>query len=106
VIKVFVYGGFTTNGRYHQYCLQGKTFLGKGYLEGYKKYILGGLHGILPENGERVQGEVYEIDAAALARLEFIQNYGNKFTRRMVDVEMENGEHIPAEAYIWDGAVS
>jgi len=105
MIKVFVYGSFMRNGRYHQHYLQGTTFLGDGFIEGYKKYILGGLSGILPEEGERVQGEVYEIEPAKLAKLDFFQNYGTTFTRGMVDVKLGNGATLPAEAYIWTGSV-
>src|SRR5665647_2104443 len=105
MIKVFVYGTFMRNGRYHQYYLAGKTFLGKGFIEGYKQYNLGGLYGMLPEKGERVQGEVYEIDPATLAKLDFLQSSDNHFTRNIFAVELENGETLPAEAYIWTGSV-
>lgn len=100
---VFVYGSLTTNRKYHQYYLQGKPFLGKGFLNDYKKYILGGLDGILPEKGEQVQGEVYEVDQAALAKLDFFHNIGTMFNRKIVDVKMDNGESLQAEAYIWKG---
>lgn len=103
MIKVFVYGSLVTDGRYHQYYLQGQNFLGKGFLSDYKKYILGGLHGILPEKGERVQGEVYEVDPAALHKLDFLHNNTIMFSRRIVDVEMENGEALQAETYVWNG---
>jgi gamma-glutamylaminecyclotransferase len=106
MIKVFVYGSLTRNGRYHQHYLQGRTFLGKGFIEGYKQYNLGGLHGMLPEQGERVQGEVYEIDPATLAKLDFLQNNNIHFSRSIVNIELENGETLPAEAYIWSGSVS
>ncbi|MDD3364167.1 MAG: gamma-glutamylcyclotransferase [Syntrophomonas sp.] len=105
MIKVFVSGSLMTNGRYHQYYLQGKIFLGKGFINEYKRYILGGLDGILPEKGERVQGEVYEVDPAALAKLDFLYNHGTYFTRRIVDVELENGETLQADVYIWNGSV-
>jgi len=103
VIKVFVYGSLMTNRRYHQYYLQGKIFLGKGFINEYKRYILGGMDGILPEKGERVQGEVYEVDQAALAKLDFFHNNGTIFNREIVDVELENGETLQADAYIWNG---
>lgn len=107
VIKIFIYSaGFMENGRYHQYYLQGNTFLGKGFIEGYKKYILGGIDGIIPKEGERVPGEVYEIDQATVARLDFFMNYGTAFSKELVDVELENGETLQAEAYIWNGTVS
>lgn len=92
------------NHHYHQYYLQGKIFLGKGFINDYKRYILGGgLDGILPEKGERVQGEVYEVDPPALAKLDFLHNNGTLFNRRIVDVELENGETLQADAYIWNG---
>ena len=103
MITVFVYGGLMRNCRYHQHYLQGQKFLGKAFIEGYKKYILGGLHGILPEEGTLVQGEVYEIDPAALAKLDFHHDNGTMFTRSIVGVELENGETLPAEVYIWNG---
>jgi len=102
MIKVFVYGSLMTGCHYHQYYLQSQTFLGKGFINEYKKYILGGLHGILPDKGERVQGEVYEVDQKALAKLDFLHNNGTFFTRRIVDVELENGETLQADAYIWN----
>ncbi|MEN6348127.1 MAG: gamma-glutamylcyclotransferase family protein, partial [Syntrophomonas sp.] len=92
MVKVFVYGGLMTKGRYHQHYLQGKTFLGKGFINGYKEYILGGLRAAYPEEGERIQGEVYEVDQTALAKLDFLHTNCTHFTRRIVDVEMENGE--------------
>jgi gamma-glutamylcyclotransferase (GGCT)/AIG2-like uncharacterized protein YtfP len=61
------------------------------------------LDGILPEKGEHVQGEVYEVDPAALAKLDFLHNNGTVFTRRIVDVELENGETLQVDAYIWNG---
>lgn len=100
---VFVYGSLMTDRKYNQYYLQGKTFLGKGSVNDYKKYILGGLDGILPEKGERVQGEIYEVDQTALAKLDFFHDIGTMFNRKIVDVEMDNGDNIEAEAYIWKG---
>ena len=106
MFKVFVYGNFIKDHKYNQYYLQGKTLLGKGSIEEYRAYILGSLYGAIPENGGRVQGEVYEIDQAALAKLDFLHNLGTTFSRSIVDVKMENGETLQAETYIWNGGVS
>jgi len=103
-MKVFVSGSLIGKGRYHQYYLHGKIFLGKGLINEHKKYILGGLDSILPEKGARMQGEVYEVDAAALAKLDFLHNE-TVYTRGIVDVELENGETVQANAYIWNGKV-
>lgn len=105
--KYFIYGAsFSEKGRYYQYYLQGNTFLGKGYIEGYHKYILGGIDGILPEEGERAPGDVYDIDQATVNKLDLLFNYGTKFRKEIVEVKMENGETMQAEAYVWNGSVS
>lgn len=104
MMKIFVYGRLMKNGHYHKSYLEGKTCLGTGHIEGYRQYFLGGLHGILPETGSRVQGEVYEIEAATLARLDFLHNQ-TVFSRGMVDVALDSGDTLPAEVYIWMGSV-
>ena len=100
MIQYFAYGSFLTGSRYHQYYLGDQKFLGKGAVEGYKRYIFGGLHGIYPHPGELVQGEVYEIDPKALHKLEFMHN---NFTLATVDIEMEDGQTIAAQTFIWNG---
>lgn len=104
--RVFVHGSLAAEGRYHQHYLQGKTFLGIGFLNDHKKYIMGGgLDGIFPKEGERVKGEVYEVDPKALAKLDFLHNNDTLFSKQIVDVELENGETLQAEAYICKGYV-
>ncbi|HRY13650.1 MAG TPA: gamma-glutamylcyclotransferase [Syntrophomonadaceae bacterium] len=100
MIQYFAYGSFLTGCRYHKYYLGDQKLLGKGEVEGYKRYIFGALHGIYPQPGERVQGEVYEIDSKALHKLEFM--HGN-FTLAAVDVEMEDGQILSAQTFIWNG---
>lgn len=106
MIQIFVYGSFMTKCRYNQYYFQGQKLLGHGHLDGYKQYIFGGLSGIVPTAGERVAGEVYEIDPKTLAKLDFFHNLDTAFTRKMVDVNLDNGESMKAEAYIWNGSVN
>lgn len=100
MIKYFACGSFLTGCRYHQYYLGDQKLLGKATVEGYKRYIFGALHGIYPHPGERVEGEVYEIDSKALHKLE---NIHVNFTFSQVDVEMEDGQTIPAQTFIWNG---
>ncbi len=104
--KFFVYGTLVTGSHYHPHYLQGKTFLGKGQVEDYAKYILGGLHGIIPEKGSQVKGEVYELDTAAQGKLDFLHNLGTMFSRGVVEVQLENGQTVTAETYIWNKTVS
>jgi gamma-glutamylcyclotransferase (GGCT)/AIG2-like uncharacterized protein YtfP len=49
---------------------------------------------------------VYEIDQAALAKLDFLHDNGTLFNRRIVDVELENSGTLQAEAYIWNGRLA
>lgn len=106
MVKVFVSGSLTQNGRYHNYYVQGKPFLGAGHIEGYTRYILGGLDGIVPREGGQVQGEVYELDEKACARLDFFHNSSDEyFNKIMVEVRLENGDSLPAQAFIWKGSV-
>lgn len=102
--KVFVCGSLMTEGRYHQHYLQGTTCLGIGFLNDYKNYSLGGLDGIFPEKGERVKGEVYEVDSKALAKIGCLYS-SDKLVIKTVEVEMENGGTLQAEAYISKGYV-
>jgi len=101
--KVFVYGRLMAKRHYHQHYLQGTTFLGTGVMNDYKSYSLGGLDGIRPENGQHVEGEVYEVDQKALAKLDHLHNVGTMFSRMIVDVKLENGESLQTEAYVWNG---
>lgn len=102
--KVFVYGRLMAGYHYHQHYLQGKTFLGTGVVNDYKSYMLGGgLQGIVPEKGEHVDGEVYEVDQKTLDKLDLLHNNGERFNRRMVDVELENGESLQTEVYVLNG---
>jgi len=100
--KVFVYGRLMANRHYHQHYLQGKTFLGTAVVNDYKNYSLGGLEGMVPEQGEQVAGEVYEVDQKALQKLDHLHNIGTMFNRMIVDVKLENGESLQTEAYVWN----
>ncbi len=102
--KVFVYGRFMTGGHYHQYYLQGQALLGKGWVEGYKKYVMGGgLDAILPQTGERTQGEVYEVDQRTIDKLDFLHLNITRFVKGKVEVALDTGETLAAEAYIMKG---
>lgn len=101
--KVFVYGRLMAGRNYNQHYLQGQTFLGQGVVNDYKRYILGGLEGMVPQKGDHVVGEVYEVDQKTMDKLDHLHHIGTMFNRMIVDVNLENGESLPAEAYIWNG---
>ncbi len=105
-MKFFIYGSsFMKKGRFHQYYLGGKTCLGNGCIDGYTKYILGSVDGIVPKEGERVEGELYDIDQSTVNKMDFIMQDGPIFHKDIVEVELENGEVVQATTYIWNGNV-
>lgn len=106
MIKMFVYGSMMTGGRYNQYFLGGRPPLAKAVASGYKRYIFGALDSMAVEEGSTVQGEVYQVDEAALKKMDFFVNNGNTIIRQPVNVEMESGEVIEANAYVWTGTIA
>lgn len=106
MIKIFVYGSMMTGGRYNQYFLGSRIPLCKAVANGYKRYIFGALDSMAVESGSSVQGEVYEVDQAALKKMDFFVNNGNTINRQPVKVQMETGEVMEVDAYVWTGTIA
>ena len=101
---VFVYGTLLS-GRYnHDYFLKGVEFMGEATLQGYALYNLGSYPGIIPASGERVMGEVYQVDDQILARLDRLEGNGWLYTRQVVGARVGEKD-ISVQVYIWNGEV-
>ncbi len=59
---------------------------------------------IVPEEGEKVKGEVYEIDSETLEGLDFLEGEGSLYIRREVDLDTSEGS-MKAFVYIWNSDV-
>lgn len=105
-MKFFVYcTSFMKKGRYHLHYLGGQELLGTGFVDGYAKYILGHVDGILPTEGKRVEGEVYDVDQDAVAKMDSMMQDGTICHKEMVEVSLSDGSTVEASTYIWNGRV-
>lgn len=105
MIRIFVYGTLMRGCCNHDGYLAGKNSLGSATLNGYGLYNLGFFPGIIREVGERVQGEVYEIDVSTLARLDELEDNGEWYTRTIEKAEFPDGTAVEAYVYVWNGLV-
>lgn len=53
-----------------------------------------------PGNGVRVHGEVYDVDAAMLTKLDKLEGHPKFYTRRPLSVRIEGGRQIEAHGYL------
>lgn len=99
--KVFVYGTLM-RGRTNHACLNGSRFLGTGKVEGLGLYNVTPFYpGAVREEGGVVLGEVYEIDAATLADLDYLEGNGMLYRREKFPVVLETGKTVKAWVYLW-----
>ncbi len=81
---LFVYGTLKRGGSNHQY-LAGQKFLGVARTTpGYRLFDLGGFPGLVPvpEDKAGVVGEVWEVDANALAGMDKLEGLAEGMYRR------------------------
>jgi len=102
--KVFVYGTLKRGCRNHRF-LRGARFLGEAALADFAMYRVASYPGIVPFPGERVTGEVYEVDARTLQRLDMLEDEGELYERRLLTVTKADGEMLEAWVYVWKGDV-
>jgi gamma-glutamylcyclotransferase (GGCT)/AIG2-like uncharacterized protein YtfP len=91
---LFVYGTLMRGGRYHR-VLQGQCFVGPARtLPRYALLDLGAYPGLvsLPEGGRAFAGEVYEVAAGLLPRLDAVEGAPNLFRLGRVGLEGIEGE--------------
>jgi len=100
--KLFVYGTLKRGFCNHHY-LRDARFLGEATtltpypLVAPKKwypYLIDA-----PGEGKRVRGELYEVDAATLKRIDRLEEYPRYYTRKKIEVEDAQGRRHKAWAY-------
>jgi len=102
---VFAYGTLMNGYGNHRYYLSQSEYLGKGEITGYALYAVSSFPGIVPECGEKVKGEVYQLDQDTLKRLDNLEGKGNLYLRKKVEVRV-NGQIVQAWTYIWNRETS
>ena len=88
--NIFVYGTLMQGERAHSYLADAK-FIGEYRLKDYALYNLGWYPGIRPKKDSSVIGEVYEIDAGMLLRMDAYEGEGHLYHRTTVIVENPDG---------------
>jgi len=104
MIRVFVYGTLMNNCYNHERYLKGQKYLGQAVLVGYALYNLGSYPGIIPDEEEKVLGELYEIDQQILKRLDVLEGNGHLYIRHSAEVMIDDAK-LGAEVYVWNGKV-
>lgn len=103
--QVFVYGTLKRGGR-NQHLLAGQEFLQEACtVPRYRLYNCGSHPGLVedPERGIGVQGEIWRVDAQALAALDEFEEVPHVFVRRAIALEASPG---PVVAYFYQGDVT
>ncbi len=88
----------------HEHYLSGQKYLGRAVLPGFALYKLGSFPGIIPAEGKRVRGEVYEINLEVLERLDCLEDNGGLYTRQSAWIWL-NKVRISAQVYVWNGKI-
>ena len=112
MMKIFVYGTLLS-GLCRAAALQDAVFLGTATTEG-RLYNLGDYPGMLPRAdtpNARVHGEVYQVDARTLDRLDGIEDYypdcaeSSLYLRHPVHVCFSDGTTVLAETYLYNNSI-
>ena len=105
-MRVFVYGTLLKGNSNHDVYLKDALFLGKARAENFALYSFGAYPGAVPEKGEAVLGEVYEIDESTLEKLDVLEEEVELYLRQKTRVVFENGTAREAYIYVYNDMVS
>lgn len=100
---VFVYGTLL-KGCCNHGLLEDACYLGEAKVEGLAVYDLGAYPGARFEQGCSALGEVYEVDAETLRRLNILEGKGSLYDLDRVKCDFENGICF-AGVYVYRGSV-
>lgn len=105
-IMVFVYGTLMKGKSNHQSFLTDAKFIGDFTAKDFALYDLGDYPGIIDCKGERVKGEVYAIDSHMLNRLDMLEEEGELYIRKLIEVADCNNETQEAYTYVYNHDIS
>ncbi len=99
--RIFVYGTLK-RGRSNHHCLEGQRFVAEAHTQPiYRLYDMGGYPGMIrDDNGVAVEGEIWEVDAGGLARLDVLEDIeGGEYERVMLELE---GDRVEGYLFLHD----
>lgn len=99
-ILVCVYGSLRRGWALHGH-LATARHVGDGTVRGFVMYDLGAYPAVVAHSDPRatIRGEVYEVDAATLRRLDRVESEGSLYHRRVVPVRLDSGDVVQAHIY-------
>ena len=107
-MKIFVYGTLKRGGQNHHH-LAGQIFLGEARTaRGYTLYELTGYPGMIAQTGgaDGVSGELWDIDAACLARLDEVEGLAEGLYHRADVPLLPPFAGQSAETYLYSRSVA
>lgn len=87
--RIFVYGTLK-RGRENHHWLAGQRFIAAARTQPlYRLYDMGGYPGMIrDDNGLSIEGEIWEVDAGGLARLDVLEDIdGGEYERVLLELE-------------------
>lgn len=60
--------------------------------------------GIAHDQGEKVKGEIYSVDAATIKKLDFLEGEGHLFIRKLLKLQLSNKTKI-CYVYVWNRSI-
>ncbi|RQD74290.1 MAG: gamma-glutamylcyclotransferase [Candidatus Syntrophonatronum acetioxidans] len=99
---VFVYGSLM-RGRSNHDIIKDGYFLGRAVVQGVGLYDVTPYYpGAVRERDKMVRGEVYEVDAATLKTLDWVEVNGNLYRREIFNAYLqERGDKVEVWVYLW-----
>lgn len=98
--KILVYGSLKKGYGNHR-LLERATFLGQATtVPSFTLLDLGHFPGIVRSGSTPVMGELYEVDAETLARLDRLEGHPGFYRREAIDVVLEDGSLATVEGYV------
>ena len=83
-VRVFVYGSLM-RGFYNHHLLDDRDFVREAQTEArFELYSLGAFPAMVEGGATAIHGEVYEIDAATLGRLDRLEGHPNFYERKQI----------------------
>lgn len=99
-MKIFVYGSLMKGeGNHSLLDNEYSTYIGKAVTKrGFTLYDLGGFPGMVEKGNDAIVGEIYDICASTLSRLDQLEGHPQFYRRKYI--QLQDGENI--EAYVLD----
>ena len=102
--RIFCYGTLMRGHGNHR-LIEHSTFLGTGTTEPiFTMLHLGGFPGIVRGGETAIHGELYEVDAPTLSRLDRLEGHPTFYERQPISVAQPDGTIMMVEGYVLQGA--